>query len=131
MLLVKTKIGMSETHGVGLFADQLIPKGSVTWKYHPKFDMAFTAEDVAEMSESARKIFMWYAYYDFDQNKYILCFDDQRFINHSRNNANIESTPDADVAIRDIQIGEELLCDYALFDKEYWKRHGVDESTLK
>lgn len=102
----------------------------ILWKYHPKFDMGFTQEDIKQMSEPARKIFMWYAYYDFDQKKYILCFDDQRFINHSKNNFNIESTTEMDIAARDIKQGEELLCDYNLFDKEYWKRHNIDESTL-
>lgn len=130
MLLIKTKIGPSKIQGIGLFANQFIPKGAVTWKYHPKFDTGFTQDDVDQMSEPSRKIFLWYAYYDFDQNKYILCFDDQRFINHSKNNFNIESTPEMDIAARDIQPGEEMLCDYNKFDKGYWKRHGIDESTL-
>lgn len=130
MILIKTKIGPSNIHGIGLFADQFIPKGTVTWKYHAKFDTGFTQDEVEQMSEPARKIFLWYAYYDFSQSKYILCFDDQRFINHSKVNYNIESTPEMDIAARDIQPGEEILCDYTKFDREYWKRHGVDESTL-
>lgn len=130
MILIKTKIGPSKIQGIGLFADQFIPKGTPTWKYHEKFDMGFTQEDVDNMSEEARKIFIWYAFYDYDQNKYILCFDDQRFINHSSKNPNIESTVYADVALRDIEIGEELLCDYNKFDAHYWERHGVDQSTL-
>lgn len=130
MILIKTKVEPSKIHGIGLFADQFIPKGTITWKYHPKFDMAFTEKDVQKMSEPARKIFIWYAYYNFKQKKYILCFDDQRFINHSKKLANIESTPDKDTAIRDIKPNEELLCDYSKFDKEYWKRHKIDENKL-
>ena len=130
MILIKTKIAPSSVHGIGLFADEFIPKGTVTWEYHPKFDHVFTEEDVKTMSEPARKIFLWYAFYDFNENKYILCFDDQRFINHSKKMMNIESTPYNDIALRDIQPGEELICDYTKFDKEYWKRHNVDENTL-
>ena len=130
MILIKTKIGPSKIHGTGLFAEQFIPKGTVTWKYDPMFDTGFTQNDIEQMSEPARKIFLWYAYYDFEQDKYILCFDDQRFINHSKNNFNIKSTPKMDIAVKDIKSGEELLCNYNKFDKEYWKRHGIDESTL-
>lgn len=131
MLYIETKIGPSEIHGIGLFANQFIPKGTMTWKYSPEFDTGYTKEQVSRMSESSRKIFLWYAYFDFEQNKYILCMDDQRFINHSREKANIISTPDMDMAARDIEPGEELLCNYDLFDKTYWDRHGIDRSTLK
>ena len=130
MLLIKTKVGPSKIQGIGLFADQFIPKGTKTWEYHPKFDAGFTKKDVSEMSEPSRKIFLWYAYFDSSQEKYILCFDDQRFINHSKNNFNIESTSNADIAFRDIEPGEELLCDYGKFDDEYWARHGINENDL-
>lgn len=33
MLLVKTRLGISSIHGIGLFADELIPKGTVTWRF--------------------------------------------------------------------------------------------------
>lgn len=131
MILIKTKIGQSAKHGIGLFADQFIPKGTPTWKFNPRFDMALSQEDLDEMSETSREQMIWYCYYDFDINKYILCFDDQRFINHSSKNFNIISTPTQDVAARDIEAGEELLCDYNLFDKAYWERRKIDQSTLK
>ena len=130
MLCVKTKLLPSKIHGIGLFADQFIPQGTVTWKYHPIFDHGFTEEQIQEMTEPARAMVLWYAYFDFNLNKYILCFDDQRFINHSKKNFNIISTPTADTAVRDIHQGEELLCDYNMFDKEYWKRHKIDPETL-
>lgn len=128
MILIKTKIGTSTLKGVGigLFADQFIPKGTMTWKYHPKFDTAYTEEDVQNMSEPARKIFLHYAYYDIHQNKYILCFDDQRFINHSKE-PNIISETEFDVASRDIQPGEELFCDYRSFEKDYFERRNMTE----
>ena len=130
MQYIKTKIGPSKIHGIGLFANQFIPAGTTTWEYSAEFDTGFTEEQVSRMSAPAREVFLWYAYYDFEKGKYILCFDDQRFINHSAKNFNIISTPDKDVAARDIQIGEELLCDYNGFDKEYWARHKTDQSSL-
>ena len=93
MILVKTKLGVSGRHGIGLFADQFIGDGTTTWQYHPAFDSAFDRDLIAQMSEPARAQFMRYAYFDYDLSKYVLCFDDQRFINHCADNPNIISTP--------------------------------------
>ncbi len=133
MIQIKTKLGPSSVHGVGLFADQFVPKGAVTWKYDPRFDSSFTEQEIEQMSEPARKQFLHYAYHDKIQNKYVLCFDDQRFINHSSNpeKINIHTTPDIDTAKRDIQPGEELFCDYNSFDDSYFPRHKIEPHHLK
>jgi len=48
-----------------------------------------------------------------------LNLDDTRFINHSEN-PNIETAGDADVALSDIEKGEEILIDYRTFyDERY------------
>ena len=112
MLRVKIKIGQSEVDGIGLFADEFIPKGTVTWQYDPEFDIAFDESALERIPQHVRRQFLQYSYFDHQLKKYILCSDDQRFINHS-NNPNILSTPDEDVAARDIKAGEEMLCDYA------------------
>ena len=130
MLLVKTKLGESSKHGIGLFADQFVPKGTVTWEYSSLYDSSYTEDEVQKMSEPARQQFLHYAYFDKDINKNILCFDDQRFINHTSNGANILSTPHRDIAIRDIDVGEELLCDYNKFDDTYFTRQGIKEEEL-
>ncbi len=54
MLLVKTKLGVSSVHGIGLFAAQFIPKGTVTWEYHPEFDTSFDEDDLARMPPPQR-----------------------------------------------------------------------------
>ncbi len=128
---IKTLIKPSARHGIGLFADQFIPKGTTTWQYDPAFDSSFSESDIERMTESARKVFLNYAYFDKTLNKYVLCFDDQRFINHSKEHANILSTIERDIAIRDIKQGEELLCDYDGFDDTYFKRHGMNIADLK
>ena len=52
-------------------------------------------------------------------NLYWLNLDDTRFINHSEN-PNIETAGDADVALSDIEKGEEILIDYRTFyDERY------------
>jgi uncharacterized protein len=125
MLRVKTKIKESSINGIGLFADQFIPKGTVTWQYDQKFDVGYTEEDLNEMPEMARAQFIVYAYYDHERQLYILCSDFQRFINHS-DTPNIDSTPDQDVAARDIEPGEEMTCDYRGYEHDWFERRGLN-----
>lgn len=133
MLLVKTKLGVSSVHGFGLIADEFIPKGTVTWEYHPVFDCAFTDEEVMAAPEIIRKTLLHFCYFDKELNKHVLCGDGQRFINHSQDvsKINIESITRRDVAARDIQPGEEFLCDYRKFDDTYFPRLKIDYADLK
>lgn len=132
MLKIKTKIGMSKIHGIGLFADQFIKKGTITWEFDPHFDMQIDEKTMNELSEINRDHFLFFCYFDKKLNKYILCSDYQKFINHTveAKNQNILSTPDMDVAARDIEIGEELLCDYNKFDSDYFNRMKLHTSQL-
>ncbi|MCR4334781.1 MAG: SET domain-containing protein [Patescibacteria group bacterium] len=121
--MIKTKLSKSKVHGMGLYADQFIPKGTITWIYSDKYDQSFTKKDVEKMDDITKKQFFKYAYWDKTIKKYVLCFDDQRFINHS-SKPNILSTQKKDVASRDIKKGEELLCDYTKFDENYFDNIG-------
>ena len=131
MILVRTKLAPSAIHGIGLFADEFLPEGTVTWEFCPDFDSAFSEQDIGRMSAPARAQFLRYAYFDKDLARYVLCFDDQRFINHTPHElANIHSTPRRDVAARDILPGEELLCDYNHYDDTYFRRAQIEERAL-
>lgn len=130
MLRVKTKLKNSDIHGIGLFAEEFIPKGTITWAYDPEFDTAFTEEQIRRMPTVAQEIFWHYAYLDKEIDKYILCADDQRFINHSNTEFNINSTTKFDTANKDIQIGEELICNYTNFEEGYFNRRKIDVSKF-
>ncbi len=130
MLRVKTKLGQSKIEGVGLFADEFIAAGTVTWQYDPEFDPSFDKEAVERIPEHVRDQFMKYSYFDHKLNKYILCSDDQRFINHS-NTPNILSTPAMDTAKYDIQKGEELFCDYTHYEHDWFERRGLKREDFK
>jgi uncharacterized protein len=131
MLLINTTLKKSLKHGIGLFADQFIPKGTMTWKYHPNFDPSFTRKEVAKMPKPGQKQLWNYHFYDKKQDRYVWCLDDLRFINHDEKRPNIHSTLYRDVALRDIKKGEELLCDYCGFDPKYFDRVGLDRKQLK
>ncbi len=129
MLRVKTKIKSSDVNGIGLFADQVIPAGTVTWQYDQGFDPHFTIEQFENLPEFSKQTVLVHGYFDHDLQVYILCSDDQRFINHSQN-PNISSTPSHDVASRDIQPGEEMTCDYSLYEPDWFERRNVDKSSF-
>jgi hypothetical protein len=54
MLLVKTKLDVSHIHGIGLFAEELIPRNTVVWKFHPLIDLVITENQIDELAEDAR-----------------------------------------------------------------------------
>ncbi len=130
MLLVKTVLKKSKTHGIGLFAAEFIPKGTVTWKYSEEFDTSYPLNCIDRMPEHTMRRFLDWAYHDINRKKYILCFDDQRFINHS-DNPNIQSTPDMDTAKKDIEKGEELTCNYEDYEKGWFKNRGIKKTSFK
>ena len=135
MLMVKTKLGMSQIEGVGLFADQDIAKGTVTWRFMPGFDQTFSAADIAGLPETARLDLLRYVYLHTRTGKYVACLDNARFMNHASNPNTAGVYPDGgegyDIATRDIAKGEELTCDYALFDAETDMKLGLTSSPEK
>ena len=133
MLRIKSKIKRSKICGLGLFADQFVPKGTITWEYDENFDSAFGEKQLDMLPKVDKNYILMYAYFDKNLNKFVLCSDNQKHINHSKDKKkrNINSTITKDVAARDIKKGEELLCDYDQFDPSYFKRMGIKRKDLK
>lgn len=117
MLKIQTRIGPSPIHGIGLFADQVVPAGTVIWEYMPRFDLAFAEGDLAGLSDPARDLVEKYSYYEAEIEAFVLCGDDARFINHSSTPNTEEHAGIRTVAARVIGPGEEITCDYSLLGK--------------
>ena len=125
MLLVKTKTGPSLIEGTGLFADELIPKGARIWEFSKETDEAYTKEDAETLPEPKRSdiLGLHFSYVSKKTGRYILSGDDAKYMNHSftPNTRNIfvaDSEEDIQLAVRDIQKGEELTVDYRVFEDE-------------
>ena len=116
MLTIKTKINISTIEGIGLFADQYIPKGTVVWKFDPSIDLVLSKEEIDRLSKPSQEQFYKYAYLDKERGKYLLCGDDARFFNHSPK-PNCDETIDNDltIAMHNIEAGEELTINYKEF----------------
>lgn len=121
MLMVKTRLGLSSIAGIGLFADQDIAKGTVTWRFMPAYDRLLARAEIDSLPEPARSNILDHVYLNAASGLFVLCADNARFMNHA-NNPNTAGVhePGAidgyDVATRDIGTGEELTCDYRTFD---------------
>ena len=121
MLMVKTRLGLSDIAGIGLFADQDIPKGTVTWRFMADFDRRLTKAEIDSLPEPARSNMLDHTYLDATSGLFVLCADNARFMNHADepNTAGVHepgSIEGYDVSIRDILAGEEMTCDYRTFD---------------
>lgn len=101
---------ISDAMGYGVFAKTHLPKGTITW-VQDSFDREFTEYDLQQMDEFHRQLAETYCFRN-GQGNYVLCWDHGRFVNHSFR-SNCFTTPyNFEIAIRDIEAGEELTDDY-------------------
>jgi hypothetical protein len=101
---------ISDKKGNGVVATKLIPKGTITWIQDP-IDQKFTKEEMSGMAPFFRELLQIYCFRD-NMGNFVLCWDNGRFINHSSDSNCITTAYNFELAIRDIQAGEELTDDY-------------------
>ena len=107
--------------GLGLFAKEHIPADSIVWKYVDGVDIKFRIDRLKEFNDAQKEYFKKYAWIEkSDDGEEFMCSnaDLSNFINHS-NSPNIVSAGSSSVAIRDIQVDEEIFIDYNSFDTEF------------
>ncbi len=136
MILVKTKIANSKIHGIGLFADEFIPKGTEIWKFTPGFDIKFTREQILAFPDLLQIYIYKYAWRSKKTKLYCFSSDNGKYFNHSENpNVVSEHRESEDevvtIAIKDIQIGEEILDNYSSFEYEKSDDDVLDEIAEK
>lgn len=110
MIVVKTFLKETKHKGIGLFAGQFLPKGTIWWKETLNFDKIITNDEYFVANELEREFYDTYMFVKSDGTMY-MCVDNARFINHS-NNPNTTNAGNDCVTSRDIKVGEELTCDY-------------------
>ena len=101
---------ISPEKGYGVVATKLIPKGTITWALD-KLDRLFTPEQLGKFHGKYYELLITYCYRDRKGN-FILCWDNGRFVNHSFNSSCITTCYDFELAVKDIQPGEEITDDY-------------------
>ena len=96
--------------GYGVVATEFIPAGTITWVLD-KLDIEFTPEDFKKMDPLYQEIVDTYSYRN-NLGNLVLCWDHGKYVNHSFNSNCLTTAYDFEIAIRDIQKGEQLTDDY-------------------
>jgi len=117
MLLVKTKIAPSNIHGVGLVADQFIPKDTVIWVHNDAIDRVYLKQGLDFLPAQARETILLYGWREGIY--YVYPGDNARFTNYSSDPNCGPGVDGTSVALRDIIPGEEIVEDYGLFDDDF------------
>jgi uncharacterized protein len=114
MLLVRSCLAPSKINGLGVFAKELIPAGSVVWEFTPGFDLEYCIDDQPPPIQEYLRHYGSRVH----PGIHLLCGDNARFMNHS-NVPNISAAESPNIALGDIAAGEEITCNYAEFDLDF------------
>lgn len=118
MFLIKTKLYETSHKGIGVQSTQLVPKGTIVWKYCDRFNKVYSIEELQHLTPIEKDFVDTYMYTN-EHNKHVLDLDNSRFMNHSdKPNTSFPIDSEYGYALEDIKIGDELTCDYSEFDIE-------------
>ncbi len=111
MIIPCTKVVfINDIKGYGVIATERIPQGTVTWIFDD-LDREIPESCLEKLSPPCQEAVLTYSYRN-NKGHLIFCWDNERYINHSFR-ANCCLTPYRfELAIRDIEAGEELTNDY-------------------
>ncbi len=112
--------------GFGVVATEFIPKGTITWVLD-SLDRSFTHQQIEAMHPMLQKMIHTYTYRS-KEGHFVLCWDHGRYVNHSFKSNCLSTAYDFEIAIRDIQPGEQLTDDYGYLNVTE-PFEAVDEGT--
>ena len=119
---------ISNEIGYGVVATKFIPAGTITWVLD-ELDREFTPLELQQMAPIYQNILDTYTFRN-NKGNYILCWDNGRYVNHSFNSNCLTTAYDFEIAIRDIQPGEQLTDDYGYLNIPIPFR-AMDEGTRR
>ena len=120
MLLISTYVAPSPIDGLGVFACEPVPCGSLIWSLNPKFDIFVTEGEIGSLPPHMEIFMDRYGYpHPKRPGCHVLEADNGRFMNHSL-------TPNTDFrvfergyALADIAKGDEITCNYHELDPNF------------
>lgn len=112
--------------GLGVYATRRIPRGTVVWVLDA-LDLKLEPERVAALGPDYWDVVAPFVYPD-RLGRLILCWDLGRWVNHSCAPNALSTGWDFDLALRDIEAGEQITTDYASLnlDAAFECRCGTD-----
>jgi hypothetical protein len=111
MIHPSTQLRYIDDHfGYGVFAVERIPRGTVVWA-KDSFDQTFAPSQLDSLAKPQRRILEKYGF-AAREGILVLCWDARRFLNHSCNPNLLMTRYGFEIAVTDIQPGDQLACDY-------------------
>lgn len=101
---------ISEKIGFGVVATKPIPRGTITW-VQDELDGVFPPQKPDELKPLTRELLEKYSFRNH-KGEHILCWDIAKYVNHSFRSNCLSTAYNFEIAIRDINAGEELTDDY-------------------
>jgi hypothetical protein len=103
--------------GVGVFATRLLPKGTITYVVDP-LEIIVEADDPLLANPVLGPLVRKYATI-MPNGGYEMSWDNAKYMNHCCHYNTLTTGFGFEIAVRDIQAGEQLRDDYGLFNVEY------------
>jgi len=122
---------ISEEIGYGIVATKLVPEGTITW-VQDELDLVYTPQQVEKMSPHTQEMIDKFTFRN-NKGNYVMCWDTAKYVNHSFNSNCLSTAYDFEIAIRDIQPGEELTDDYGYLNVSeafQAKNEGTQRTTV-
>lgn len=115
MIHIKYKLGVSDTHGVGLFADQDIEPDDLIYTPNPLLDLNLTQDEFEQLTPGEQREVQYYGYFHEPSGRWHVAFEAIRFLNHApAGHANVTQNREMVMkAVRRVLKGEELFQDYS------------------
>ncbi|MCB9495681.1 MAG: SET domain-containing protein-lysine N-methyltransferase [Fibrobacteria bacterium] len=109
-----TRVQSTPDRGLGVFATEFLPQGTILWAQDP-LDSVYEAREWEVLPSSLRAVADTYCWVDA-LGRRVLCWDHGRHVNHACDPNTLTSPWGFEVALRDIEPGEEITDDYGLFN---------------
>jgi uncharacterized protein len=108
---------ISQAVGYGVFATAFIPKGTITY-VKDSLEIVVTPANYGAHNRAMQDVIEKYSYVDEVGNR-IVSWDFAKYVNHCCNCNTISTGYGFELAIRDIQPGEQITDEYGIFNLEY------------
>lgn len=100
--------------GLGVFATSAIPRGTIV-VVRDAFDICLSHDDYHCLPQPVRESMETYMYHDRCGNL-VLSWDHARYMNHNCRSNTMMTDYGLEIAVRDIEAGEELTTEYGLLN---------------
>lgn len=102
--------------GFGVIVTARLPAGTITWVQDP-LDQLLDPDEGTALSPAYRETIEKYTFINRSRQR-VLCWDIGRYMNHSCEANTYSPGLDFEIAIRDIEVGEQLTSDYGALNLE-------------